>query len=270
MNCSLKSNGHKHSPHDRIYIEIFHFVSRFETVSLSHNRENFPNVWNVGSRFQEIVWPYSANTVVVWVSGRYEFPRTHEVFMENQKFLVLFCLYESPRTLVQLCIFCRTWELDAAASSAASWLGSLATSFPVLFQSCCQGALSVPGLFDEELVAACETKFNVGFDFDTILSSPLSSCILFAIFSWQPIELKFWAQQSKLKWLMLNKWRRLFHSSRVKWPFVSMCASWCLVSTYLIWFFSDPHWFSQTTSQEPLCGFWIHVSLLDFGLWWSF
>ena len=33
---------------------------------------------------------------------------------------------------------------------------------------------------------------------------------------------------------MLNKWRRLFHWSRVKLPLVNMSASWCLVSMYRI------------------------------------
>ena len=63
--------------------------------------------------------------------------------------------------------------------------------------------MSTHGLFDEvglgtveELVAACVTRFNVGFDFATILSSPLSSCILFAIVSRQLVELKF--RDSKL------------------------------------------------------------------------
>ena len=44
-------------------------------------------------------------------------------------------------------------------------------------------------------------------------------------------------QLAVLKLLMLNKWRRWFHSSRVKLPFVSVSASWFLESTYLIWIF---------------------------------
>ena len=79
-----------------------------------------------------------------------------------------------------------------------------------------------------ELAAERETRFNVGFDFATILSSPVPCCILFDISSGQLAELKV---------LILNRWRRLFHSSRVKLPFVSMSASWFLVSTYLIWTF---------------------------------
>ena len=150
--------------------------------------------------------------------------------------------------------FCHTWELDAA-----SWLCSLATGLPVLFQSCWQVALSFSGLFDaigpctvEELVAACETKFNVGFDFATILSSPFSSCILFAIVSGKPAELKVWMQQIELKWLMLNKWRRLFHSSRVKFP-LSMClrvGAW--VSTSLIRIFGSRLVLSNNQSRATL------------------
>ena len=132
MNRGLKSNGHKHSPYNRIYIEILHFVSQFAIVSLSHIRENFLKMWNVGSRYMEIVWPCWANTVDVWVSP------------DATNFLVLFKFSWKRRNswpfsaatslLVLLSIsasFCHTWELDAA-----SWLGSLAT-----------GALSVPGTF---------------------------------------------------------------------------------------------------------------------------
>ena len=40
-----------------------------------------------------------------------------------------------------------------------------------------------------------------------------------------------------MKWLMLNKWNRLFHSSRVKFPLVNTLASWCLVSMWRILIF---------------------------------
>ena len=60
----------------------------------------------------------------------------------------------------------------------------------------------------KNLSQTCDTKFNVGFDFATILFSPFSSCILFAIVLGQLVELKFREQQAELKWLMLHKWRR--------------------------------------------------------------
>ena len=41
------------------------------------------------------------------------------------------------------------------------------------------------------------------------------SCIFFAIVLVQLVKLKFWVRQRELKWLMLNKRRRLCHSSRV-------------------------------------------------------
>ena len=60
-----------------------------------------------------------------------------------------------------------------------------------------------------------ETKFIIGFDFAVTLSSPASSCVLFDITSRQFVE---------LKWLMFNKHKRWFHSSRVKFPlFLYVC-----------------------------------------------
>ena len=69
------------------------------------------------------------------------------------------------------------------------------------------------------------TKFIIGFDFAVTLSSPESFCVLFDITSEQSVE---------MKWLMLNKYKRWFHSSRVKFPLVGMSANWFLVSMYLI------------------------------------
>ena len=132
------------------------------------------------------------------------------------------------------------WELDAA--SGLEFLFDLTSSFPEHPTRRLE-ALSVPGLLDaiglftdEELEATELVKFiAVGLDFATILFPSFCSCILFAILLVQLIKLKFLAQQRELTWLMLNKWRRLFHSSRVKLPLVKMSESGCLVSMYRIW-----------------------------------
>ena len=52
--------------------------------------------------------------------------------------------------------------------------------------------------------------------------------LLFVIVLEQLIKLEFLAQQAEGKWLKMNKWRIFFHSSRVKFPLVSMSASWNL------------------------------------------
>ena len=83
---------------------------------------------------------------------------------------------------------------------------------------------------DDELVGTCEDKFvAVDIYFPTILSSSFCSCILFVIFGGC---LSSWNSQRRL---MLNNWRGLFHSSRVKLPSVKMSASWCLVSMCRVW-----------------------------------
>ena len=63
---------------------------------------------------------------------------------------------------------------------------------------------------------------------------------------------------------MINNRTRWFHSSRVILPFLSMSASWFLVSTHLIWSFG-PRWFCQTTNRVRL---WVRDTCLI--IWASF
>ena len=69
---------------------------------------------------------------------------------------------------------------------------------------------------------------HIGLDFAVTRSSPESCWDRFAIISEQTVG---------LKWLILNKHNKWFHSSRVKFPLVRMSASWFLVSMYLSWIF---------------------------------
>ena len=87
MNWCLKSGGQTYSPHRRIYIEIFHFVSWFATKYLSHVREYFLKMWIVGSRHVEVVRPHCVVTVHgFWVfrHERYESPRTLWTFANTK------------------------------------------------------------------------------------------------------------------------------------------------------------------------------------------
>ena len=81
-----------------------------------------------------------------------------------------------------------------------------------------------------------------------------SSCIIFVIVLGQLTELKL---------LMLNKWRRRFHSSRVKLSFVSMFATWFLMSTCLIWIFGSRFILSNAQSSATL---WVRDTCLIYGL----
>ena len=142
---------------------------------------------------------------------------------------------------------CHTWELDAACTSSGRFP---CTFFVLRFESCWLGALSILGRFDacelgavEELATACETRCSVGFAFATILSSLVPSCILSDMVWWPLAELKL---------PMLNSWRRWFHPSRVKLPFVSISASWIWVSTYLIWMFGCKLILSRNQSRATL------------------
>ena len=88
------------------------------------------------------------------------------------------------------------------------------------------------GLFtDEELVRTEMTKPG----FATILFSSFCSCILFAILSVQLIKLKLLAQQRELKWLMLNKMKKIV-------PFVTCEISFCQDVCNLVFGVNVPYW----------------------------
>ena len=156
-------------------------------------------MWNASSIYiyiyiyLEIVWPYCVNTVDVLVFRRHKFPRTLQVFLEIQKHLVLFCRYESPRTRVHLCIFLphlRTQRCVLMRFSRHKFHCTL----PIMLTGCPEFQRTFRcnwTLHSRRTCHSIEIRFNVGFDFATILSSPCSSCILFAIVSGQLVELKF-------------------------------------------------------------------------------
>ena len=93
--------------------------------------------------------------------------------------------------------------------------------------------------------------------FDTALCFPIGS----------GRKLLKWLQENVEKFIMLNKRRRWFHSSRVKLTFVKMSTS-CFFGVHTfdsdLRFQVDP---VRTTHQAQLCGFCTRVSLLDFVLW---
>ena len=97
-------------------------------------------------------------------------------------------------------------------------------------------------------------RFIIGLDFAVTLSSPEPFLRSFDITS---------EQSAELKWLMLNKHKRLFHSSRVKFPLVSMSASWLLVSRYLIWILWSQLLRSNNQSRATL---WVLETCLIVGL----
>ena len=149
MNCGLQSDNHKHSPNQRIHIEVFHFVFWLAIELLSKIRADFQDMWNVSTRCVEVVRPLR---VVVDDFGivRGKCPCT----------FVRFCIslphLRTRRGVILVCtssgrFHCTDYEIR-----------TLLTGFDALER----GAV-------EELAAERATWFNVGFDFATIVSSPV-------------------------------------------------------------------------------------------------
>ena len=125
---------------------------------------------------------------------------------------------------------CLWWCIDSWLASKSTTDCSVLSSFSTFaLQRLWLPQLFFPGLSDAEddrVEGALAISLIIGLDFAVTLSSPDSFCVLFDITS---------AHSAELKWLMFNKNKRWFHSSRVKFPLVSMSANWFLVSIYLIW-----------------------------------
>ena len=65
---------------------------------------------------------------------------------------------------------------------------------------------------------------------------------------------------------MLNKHKRWFHSSRVKFPLVSTSASWFLVSIYLIWILASKLILSKKKKKQSRATLWVLETCLIVGL----
>ena len=247
--CS-KSGIHEHSPNRQIHVQIFHRIARSSSMDFPDHGEDGFHV-RCARRYLEVVVPCRfcilLTFLVNWRTGsvcKRLFP-SFTVLGNKFTFVVpslslrisgvfwifFFLMRRFPRCFSinppRYASVCRTWEVDAASNELGSIL-ILLQGFPE--------AIGIPELWDaigldavEELVAMEEDRFiAAGRDLDTTLSS-FWSCILFAIVE-QHIKLKFLVQHVVLNWLISNKRRRLFHSSRVKFPLVKMSAGRCLVS----------------------------------------
>ena len=94
----------KYTPYGCVHIEVFHVISRTDTISLSHNWQN-PPPCAVRSMLMEIVH-LNYLRFLSFLKRRDDVPCTYRIFKEIQVFLLFFfCRDEFPFTYVQNCIF---------------------------------------------------------------------------------------------------------------------------------------------------------------------
>ena len=281
MKCCSKSGILKYAPNSHIHVQIIHRVVMFSSVDFPDDREDCFRMVNCDWRHVLMVWPYFSfsfwTSLAVWFTGCIGLLRS--CFMCNGP--LRHCLFLAPGSVfgkvhIPWLLFCCDRFPSCCVHQPAKVCilqSHLRTRRYVglILLSGFSVAMSIPGLFDAiglfadaELVGTCEDKFiAVDFDFAIFLSSLFCSCIRFAIVLGQLIKLGFLAQQAELKWLMLNKWRRLFHSSRVKLPLLKMFASWCLVSMYRIWILESRLIVSNNQAKATL---WVLDMCLTVGL----
>ena len=187
----MLSDQHTRSPYHRILIVILHFGFSLAFELSSPIRVDFLKMWSVSTRYAEIVRPLR----VVLVVDVQTFQRQVALhFLENSD--PGSCLQQrvSSQLRSSLHLFATLGNLTLRHFDLNL---QLQAALAIRLKPCGLGALNIPGRFDafelgavEELAAVCKTRFNVGFDFATILSSPVKCCILFDIASGQLAKLK--------------------------------------------------------------------------------
>ena len=176
------------------------------------------------------------------------------------------------RSLISVSVF-HSWE-DQAWLSFHFWVACWRRTFNKLFMTIVRCGLSVAadiGSPRSFLFVSIRTPGIL----TSITSLPWATWSRGWYVRWHPCnKAHHWLsaivseQTVELKWLILSKYNKWFHLSRVKLPLVGMSASWFFVSMYLIWIFG-PSWFDRITNLAKLCGSWKHVSLWDFFPLWA-
>ena len=197
MNCGLLNDNHKHSPHQRNHIEGFHYVFWLAFELVLQVRIDFPKMF-----LQQRVSSHVRSLIFVSVRHAWKLDAA-SFWSESPSANSLHFVLCDPN-LADL-VF-RVSQDDLMHSNSSLW---------------------------ESLPQICKTKFNVGFDLATILSS----CSLLHSF-----RHRFGAAC----------WAREFHLSHVKLPFVSVPASCFLVSMYLIWIIGSKLIRSNSQSRATL------------------
>ena len=159
---------------------------------------------------------------------------------------------------------CHTWELDDDLSHLCATLENL-----TMICRLCPATIS-QRLWNQNSNPICNSSGCVMYPNPTREFASRSYWIRahtsWVRLSWALFDIVFgflierkWLQENIEKFMMLNRRRRWFHSSRVKLPSVKMSASWFLVSTYLIWILGSKIDPVKQPIQSNSAGSW-HVS----------
>ena len=198
-----------------------------EIISLSHSRENLLHVRYAVCRHMEIVWPNFAFAFGVWVS-----------FLNLQEnpsvpgFLLWLRVssYFHPELHLSATLENSTMRLDWNLLLQVSvYLSNHFDRVPWVSPGCLTQSDSAqsPNLSRHAKPSSSSSA----------LTLPRSCSLLPVLTSISPslVKLKCWQQQIKLKWLMFKKNEEDCSTHRVWSSLLRRSASWCLVSTHLIW-----------------------------------
>ena len=190
MNCCLKSGIQQYAPNSRVHVQVLHWVRGLSFVDFLPIEKTASVRGTVAGEMCRLCGHSFLSAL-----GFPEFSDLLDApgFRYPHPLILLLLRQVSPL----LCPSTRQ-GMHLTASLEYSTLRRISNFFSSCFQVSLQlwvfpGFLDAIGIFGiEELARTCEDRFTAAdVDFTTILSSPFSSCILFAIVVGQLIKLDF-------------------------------------------------------------------------------
>ena len=237
MNCSLKCDRHKYTPCSCVHMEVFQVICRFPIISLSYDREDFLHVTNIIWWYTDRMWPNSTFRVLNLLN-LLEFLDFLGI-LGTQLLQVLLCIWLISPDDSKLLIFIGYYKSPCACEQLSIPWASLRTprcvGIGILICACIRPPwkskpvdlkLWVPVSRRNRTVHRWRTCRNRTDQVHRRRPGFRHNPVLFFLFlhpSRHPVgaanQAEISATAEKAEMADVEKWRRLFHSSRVKCPF---------------------------------------------------
>ena len=252
MNCILKSDRHKYSPYSCVQIEVDPFLRPYLCLTIE---KTFSVCSTSFGWDMDMVWP------IFVVAFDFESPESPGVPGVHW--------YPGPRTYIQNCTF-----LQSLRTRRCVLISLSCVRLPVLDRSDRQGALCISQAFRRiRTVHSRRTCRDRGGQVHRrrlwLCHDPVVSFLFLHIFrhrSGAAGQAEILSAAMRADMADVKQISKILIKCEILLCQCLQVGVWCRHTWFESW---GLDLFSQTTSQEQICGFWIRASLLDFSLWWS-
>ena len=211
----------------------------------------------------EIVWSNFVTAFGFWLSWSDEFPRTHWIFKIIQEFLVFFCRDEFPRTYIQNCIF-----MPSLRTRSCVLIECFCVKFPCFWLICLTKCFEYPRTFRRNRILhsrrTCrDSEDHVHRRWLWLCHDPVLS------FQFLHPSRRRFSAAGQAEILRAPQQAEMADVKQMK-KIVPLITCEISFRQYVCTLVFCVDILDLNLGVEQLCGFWMHVWLLNSNLWWSF